>query len=155
MMGMSITGAAVIVSMLAAFNTLGRLVAGYFSDRFGRIVTIRLSCILSVFAQVCLIYSKDVTTLFYIGIAVVGIAFGAFMGIYPGFTADTFGSQNNSVNYGIMCIGFSLAGWLGPQIMKNIYTNSGNYTNAFISAMIFALLGLFLTFLYKFFGNRR
>ena len=55
---------------------------------------------------------------FYAGVSVIGISFGAFMGVFPGFTADQFGAKNNSVNYGIMFIGFAAAGFFGPTVMK-------------------------------------
>ena len=37
------------------------------------------------------------------------------------FTCCQCGPKNNSVNYGIMFIGFALAGYFGPQIMRNIF----------------------------------
>ena len=76
---------------------------------------------------------QGTVALFYVGLSVVGISFGSFMGVYPGFTADQFGPTNNSVNYGIMFIGFALAGYFGPQIMRNIYAANNAYANAFIS----------------------
>ncbi len=87
--------------------------------------------------------------LFYIGICLIGVCFGAFMGIYPGFTADNFGTKNSSVNYGIMFIGFSAAGLIGPQIMSNIYKATGAYQMAFIVAAVMAVVGLALSFLYR------
>ena len=52
------------------------------------------------------------------------------MGVFPGFTADQFGAAHNSVNYGIMFIGFAMAGYFGPTIMKNVYYKNGFYTQA-------------------------
>ncbi|CCL00218.1 nitrate/nitrite transporter [Clostridioides difficile] len=72
------------------------------------------------------------------------------MGIFPGFTVDKFGPKNNSVNYGIMFIGFAFAGYVGPAVMKNVYATDGNYQRAFIIAIVIALIGFILTFLYKY-----
>ena len=71
------------------------------------------------------------------------------MGVYPAFTAGEFGSKNSSVNYGIMFIGFNLAGLLGPIIMGNIYKSTGSYHMAFVIAIVFAIIGLLLSFLYR------
>ena len=71
------------------------------------------------------------------------------MGIFPGFTAAQFGAKHNSVNYGIMFIGFALAGFFGPTIMSNIYETSGTYRSAFAVAAGFTLVGIVLTFVYK------
>lgn len=156
MMNFSVSSAAVTVSILALSNTLGRIVAGSLSDRIGRIGTLRLACLFSALAEICLLFSdKFGTALFYAGIIVAGFTFGGFMGVYPGFTADRFGLKNNSVNYGIMCIGFALAGYFGPLFAKRAYNSTGSYKNAFVYAFIFSLCGLALTFIYQKFTEKR
>lgn len=71
------------------------------------------------------------------------------MGVFPGFTADRFGTKNNSVNYGIMFIGFAAAGYFGPAAMKKIYNTSGSYQQAFLVAAAIGAVGFVLTFLYR------
>lgn len=149
-MGFGAEQAALLVSVLALFNTAGRLLAGVLSDRIGRIGTLRLACLLSAIAQVFLLFSvQGIRGLYYVGIALVGVSFGSFMGVYPGFTADRFGALHNSVNYGIMCIGFALAGYFGPQIAKSTWHLTGSYGPAFSFALVFSAVGLILTFLYQ------
>jgi MFS family permease len=150
MMGMSVAGATATVSTLALFNVIGRIFAGSISDRIGRINTLALACILSVVGMIFLYTSTTGNLIsFYAGIIIIGICFGSFMGVFPGFTADQFGPKNNSVNFGIMFIGFAIAGYFGPTILNNIYGASGSYKNAFLIAMCFSLLGLALTFVYR------
>ncbi|MDO4535218.1 MAG: hypothetical protein Q4B63_05350 [Clostridium perfringens] len=84
--------------------------------------------------------------LFYIGISIIGVCFGSFMGVFPGFTVDQFGVKNNSVNYGIMFIGFAFAGYVGPAVLKNVYAADGSYQRTFVIAIIIAMIGLSLTF---------
>ena len=79
----------------------------------------------------------------------VGVSFGSFMGVYPGFTADQFGARNNSVNYGIMFIGFALAGYFGPQIMRSVYNSTGIYQNAFLIACGLNIAGIILAIFYR------
>lgn len=150
MIGMTAIAASSAVSVLALFNAVGRIAAGYISDRIGRINTLMCACILSVVGLLCLYISKTGSTAtFYIGISVVGISFGSFMGVYPGFTADQFGAKHNSVNYGIMFIGFALAGYFGPQIMTSVYNQNGAYQSAFLIACGLSLAGIALTVLYR------
>ena len=155
MIGMDITGATTAVSTLALFNVMGRVLAGSISDKIGRINTLALSCVLSVIGLACLYFAGagDVS-LFYVGISVVGICFGSFMGVYPGFTADQFGPKNNSVNFGVMFIGFAIAGYFGPTILNNVYGTSGSYNNAFLIAIVFSAAGLLLTFAYRMLKNK-
>jgi hypothetical protein len=67
------------------------------------------------------------------------------MGVYPGFTADRFGLRNNSVNYGIMFIGFAVAGYFGPSTCGRILARTGAYSSAFLVAMGLAVAGIILS----------
>lgn len=155
MIGMSTIAATGVVSTLALFNVLGRIFAGLISDRIGRINTLALACLLSI-AGLSLLYRAelgDVQT-FYVGISIVGISFGAFMGVFPGFTADQFGARNNSVNFGIMFSGFAVAGYVGPTLMMTVFRHTGSFKGAFLLGIGFSLAGLVLTFLYRLFVRR-
>ncbi len=146
-----ISAAAVIVSVLALFNAAGRVVCGVVSDKLGRINTLIACLVLAIIGLGCMFASGDdgSTALFVVGICFVGFAFGAFMGVYPGFTADQFGAKNNGVNYGVMFIAFALAGVLGPMIMRSVFASTGSYQNAYIICIVLAVVGLCLAFLYK------
>lgn len=150
MIGMSAAAATTVVSVLALFNTAGRIVAGYVSDKIGRINTLACAFVLFIVGFVILYFSGegDVAT-FYIGISIIGICFGSLMGVFPGFTADQFGVKNNSVNYGIMFIGFAVAGYFGPTIMNNVYNADGSYQRAFMIAAILGIAGLIMSFIYR------
>ncbi|AIW42253.1 MULTISPECIES: L-lactate MFS transporter [Paenibacillus] len=151
MIGMSAAAATTVVSVLALFNTGGRIVAGYISDKIGRINTLAFSSVFSVIGLTLLYFSGEGSVLtFYIGISVIGLCFGALMGVFPGFTADQFGVRNNSVNYGIMFIGFATAGYFGPSIMSHVYSTDSSYQRAFVIAAVLGITGLVLTFVYKF-----
>lgn len=155
MIGMTAAAAAVAVSILALFNTAGRIVAGYISDKIGRINTLSLAFVISMIGLLCLIFSGEGdVALFYTGISIIGVCFGAFMGVFPGFTVDQFGAKNNSVNYGIMFIGFAFAGYVGPTVLKNVYATYGSYQRAFIIAIVIAIVGLLLTFVYKYMNKK-
>ncbi len=150
MVGMTPAAAAIAVSVLALFNAFGRIVAGTLSDKIGRINTLALACVLGATGLACLYFTgQGATSQFYFGLSIVGISFGSFMGVYPGFTADQFGPKNNSVNYGIMFIGFALAGYFGPQIMRNTLNTTGTYQRAFLIACVFSVVGVVFTFLYR------
>ncbi|WP_099466637.1 L-lactate MFS transporter [Konateibacter massiliensis] len=150
MVGMSVTAATTAVSVLALFNATGRIASGYISDRIGRINMLAIAFVIAL-AGLGTLYmtgNGDVAK-FYVGISAVGFCFGSFMGIFPGFTADQFGTRNNSVNYGIMFIGFAFAGFFGPTLMKQIYTRDAAYQNAFLAAIGISAVGLLLTFVFR------
>lgn len=155
MIGMSVLAATTTVSILSLFNTLGRVVAGYISDKIGRINMLTIIFLLLIIGLACLYTSGSGDVLrFHLGISIIGICFGSIMGIFPGFTADKFGSKNNSVNYGIMFIGFALAGFFGPTIMSGLSLKYESYQPAFLVAMGLSIAGLLLTYLYRLMDRR-
>lgn len=156
MVGMTPMAASTAVSILAVFNALGRIFAGALSDRIGRINTLMGSCVLSICGLLLLyITASGGYATFYLGIALVGVCFGAFMGVFPGFTADRFGAKNNSVNYGIMFIGFAAAGYFGPTIMRNVYAANGIYQPAFLIACGLNVAGVVLSLVYRLMTAKR
>lgn len=156
LVGMSVVAATTAVSALAFFNAAGRIVAGFLSDKIGRINTLTLASALAI----CGLGSLYMTSAggyvtFYVGIGIVGLCYGAFMGVFPGFTADMFGVKNNSVNYGIMFIGLAVAGYFGPTTMRKVFMADGVYTRAFLIAGAFSAAGLLLTFIYRAFTKKK
>ena len=150
MIGMSAAEAAIIVSVLALFNTFGRIFAGMISDRIGCINT--LSCVyVAAAAAMGILYMSagGSVVLFYIGVCLTGACFGSLMGVYPGFTAGRFGARYSSVNYGIMFIGFNAAGLLGPIIVSNVFGKNGIYQPVFVIALVFAVIGLILSIAFR------
>jgi len=150
MVGMDAASAALVVSMLAVFNMLGRIVAGALSDRLGVVGTIRLVFCVSLAGLALLAFAGGGAVVpFVVGVCLVGFAFGSIMGVYPGFTASQFGTRNNSVNYGIMFCGFALAGFFGPTIMTSLYAAMGSYPPAFFVAAALSAVGLGLTLAFE------
>ena len=150
MVGLEAASAALVVSVLAVFNMLGRIVAGFASDRLGAVGTIRLVFVVSLVGLTLLVVSgAGAAVPFIAGVCLVGFSFGSIMGIYPGFTAGQFGARNNSVNYGIMFIGFALAGFFGPTIMTSLRAATGSYPPTFLVAAALAVVGLVLTFMFE------
>lgn len=142
MMGMTPAAAAVVVSVIALFNTLGRLVSGVVSDRLGATGTLRITFAASLLASVFIFFCTESSAgVFCICLAVIGFAFGGIMGVYPGFTAQRFGRRNNSVNYGVMFIGFALAGLIGPMVMNAVFNAAGRYQPAFLASAFLAAAG--------------
>jgi len=150
MVGMSVAAATSVVSILALFNAAGRVSAGFVSDKIGRVNTLALMLVFAILGLGLLYFSgKGDIAQFYIGVSIVGMCFGSFMGVYPGFTADQFGPKHSGFNYGIMFIGFGLAGVIGPMLMTNVYKASGSYQSAFMVAAVLALVGIIFSFIYR------
>lgn len=139
--------AATTVTLLALFNALGRVGCGWLSDKIGKINTICIMLFVGIIGFILLLNTgADQIALFRVGVACIGLAFGAFMGVYPGFCASQFGAANNGVNYGIMFVGFSLAGIIGPKLLL---AYEAPYHTAYIVAIILAAVGIVMSFVYR------
>lgn len=144
--------ATMFVSILCLFNTAGRLVSGTVSDKLGRINTLTIATVMALIG-LGVLYVSELTAsmaLFAVGVILIGICFGTFMGVFPGFCADRFGTKYNTINYGIMWLGFSAAGIIGPSILSSVYSSTGKYQGAFVIAFAMAAFGLILGFVYRF-----
>lgn len=95
--GMTAAAAAVSVSVIALFNMAGRLVAGILSDHLGRITVLAGALCLSLAGLFTLMTAgMGDFAQYYLGCVLVGLSFGAFMAIYPGFTAERFGTAHST-----------------------------------------------------------
>ena len=133
--------AALIVSIVAIGNTLGRLVWGFISDKIGRnqalIIMSAIICIAGI--SLYFVIGANIFILFVILAVLIAMCYGGSMGVYPSLTSHRYGLKNNGVNYGIMFTAFALGGFLGPVIANAVYTQTSSYAT---SLLIVGLLGL-------------
>lgn len=157
MIGSPIATASLLVSVLSLFNMVGRLVAGILSDKFGRINVLTIALIIAAAGLAALLIASFSASLpiYAVGLILIGISFGTFLGVYPGFCADQFGTKYNSVNYGILWLGYAIAAIAGPSTLSGVYGSTGHYSFAFIISFGVALLGLVLTFVYRAMARRK
>lgn len=72
----------------------------------------------------------------------IGLGYGAFSEVYPGLTADQFGQKHQGINYGIMFIGLSIAGIVGPLVASQVYLRNGTYSIAFAIGAGLCVVGI-------------
>jgi MFS transporter, OFA family, oxalate/formate antiporter len=111
--------AALAVSALAAGNLIGRLVAGWVSDRIGRLPA--LTAALATAAVAVGGLTGPATPLVVLaGFLVSGLAYGAVSSLVPAATADRVGADAFSVTYGRVFTGWGCAGLLAPLAGERI-----------------------------------
>ena len=157
MLALLLCGAVTGMMILSHAQTIGMTVmglsataaaTGVLSDYLGRTGTLALALVSSLTGLAALtLASADTVALFYAGLAAVGFSLGAFMGVYPGFTAQEFGTRHNSVNFALMFMGFALAGTVGPALMTQL--QSAGFATACGAAAFIAALGFIFIGLYR------
>lgn len=144
------------VVMLAIFNTSGRLVGGFFSDKIGRTNTMLLFFLLQALNMFAFSHYTTANMLLF-GAACTGLCYGTIFPLFPSTTADYYGLKNLGVNYGFVFTAFGAAAYLGPIFIGGRYadaaTKAGNaahaYDQAYIVCAIMLIAGAVLSLMLK------
>jgi Arabinose efflux permease len=133
------TAAVILVPVLAIFNALGRVFAGFLSDKLGRIRAMMLVFFVQAINMFLFTFFTSVPVLM-IGSAVAGIAYGAVFSLFPTTTAEFFGMKNLGVNYGMIFTGWGIAGVVGPILGGMVADKTGSYSYGYIVAGVFLVI---------------
>ncbi len=137
----------IMVALFAFFNAVGRLVAGWLSDRVGRskamilvFGTMTLALLYILFIQAPLAMGLAIT--------VLGMTYGGLYSIFPAATVSYFGEENFGANFGLIFTGLAVAG-IFPLIAGYLFEQQGNFNSTFILLLIISMVAVLLSFLIK------
>jgi OFA family oxalate/formate antiporter-like MFS transporter len=152
--GYTSAGAAAIVGIFAIFNGGGRIVWAAASDFTGRMPAFALMLGLQ---GVCLLILPHASNkaLFFVLAAIVYLCYGGGFGTMPATAGDYFGVRYAGAIYGLMLIGWSLGGIIGPIVISALIGGDKNYTVGYTTIGIIALVSMVLTFITKIPAARR
>ena len=131
------------VAMLAIFNTLGRLVSGFLSDRIGRPRTMVLAFVLQAINMMAFVHYTTPSLLIF-GSAFAGLCYGTIFTLMPAATADFYGVRNLGVNYGLVFTAFGVAGVTGPILGGKICDLTGSYAMSYTMSAVMLLAAALL-----------
>jgi OFA family oxalate/formate antiporter-like MFS transporter len=136
------------VAILAIFNTSGRVVSGFLSDRIGRTNTMILAFVLQAINMFAFAHYTTPALLIF-GAAFTGVCYGTIFTLFPAATADFYGIRNLGVNYGLVFTAFGIAGVVGPILGGKIRDSFGAYAHSYTISAIMLLLGAAMALLVK------
>lgn len=135
----NIPNAVYLASILAVFNSGGRIAAGILSDKIGGVKTLLLAFILQGINMV-LFATFDSEFTLIIGTAVAAVGYGTLLAVFPSITADFYGLKNYGTNYGVLYTSWGIGGAIGSAVVGLSFAHSDSYGLAYtISA---AMLGV-------------
>jgi len=142
--GYTKAGAAGLVGALAIFNGGGRIVWAVISDRTGRMPAFAAMLGLQ---GICLLLIPHASsaTLFFILAAIIYLCYGGGFGTMPATAGDYFGVKHAGAIYGLMILGWSLGGIIGPLVISALIGGGKNYTLGYSVVAIIALVAIVLT----------
>lgn len=143
--GYTTAGAATVVGVLAIFNGAGRIVWAAASDYIGRMPAFAAMLGLQGGCLLILPHASN-GVLFFALAAVVYLCYGGGFGTMPATAGDFFGVRNAGAIYGLMLIGWSLGGVIGPVVISWLLGDGEPaYTLAYSTIGVIALAAVALT----------
>lgn len=143
-LGPGTAGAA--VSLLAAGNLAGRLGAGWWSDRVGRLPALAAALAATGVAIAGLAVSAAPGVVLT-GLLVVGLAYGAVSALVPAATADRVGARAFPAVYGRVFTAWGCAGLLAPLLGPGMTDGGGPQAGLLLLAVPLALAAAALSVL--------
>jgi MFS transporter, OFA family, oxalate/formate antiporter len=141
--GYTAAGAAAVVGILSLFNGGGRIFWAWVSGFTGRMTAFALMLGLQ---GVCLLIIPHASNaaLFFILAAIIYLCYGGGFGTMPATAGDFFGVKHAGAIYGLMIIGWSLGGIIGPPIIAALIGGDKNYVSGYTVIGIIALVAIIL-----------
>jgi OFA family oxalate/formate antiporter-like MFS transporter len=145
---MAVAGAA--VTILALFNTLGRITWGFIGGILEGKKTILISLVST--AAVCLaapFVVKNNST-FYLFTILAGFNYSACLVLYAAEIANQYGTERMGTVYSTLFLCNGIAGFISPPLAGKIFDSVGSYTPAFLIFGSLSFISIFLFyFIYK------
>lgn len=141
-LGVSAAGAAKLLGAVGGFGVLGKLLFGRMGDMFGS-KKILILCTILLIGSFAFLSGVNFVWGFYLFVCVFGIAYGGCVVSHAPLVAWLFGLGSLGLILGVLNVGFTLGGALGPFFTGFMFDIMGNYWVAFL---VCALLGIIIIF---------
>ena len=138
--GYSTTAATRFLSILLASSLGGRVVVGYFADRFKKKNTMALFYLLigGAIPLLCIARQPLAALAFTV---VFGFAMGADYMLIPLVTAECFGVASLGKLLALIIMGYSIGQWIAPWIAGRVFDAFHGYSLAWAILSVAGLLG--------------
>ncbi|MGY3571588.1 OFA family MFS transporter [Vibrio sp. SCSIO 43135] len=145
----NLPNAVYLASILAVFNSGGRVAAGILSDKIGCVRTLLLAFILQGINMVLFsTFSSEFTLI--IGTAIAAVGYGTLLAVFPSITAEYYGLKNYGTNYGVLYTAWGIGGAIGAAVVGYSMTQgAGSYGLAYTISAVMMGVCVVLAFVTK------
>ncbi|CCO47925.1 putative OXALATE:FORMATE ANTIPORTER [Vibrio nigripulchritudo SOn1] len=126
----NLPNAVYLASILAVFNSGGRVAAGILSDKIGGVRTLLLAFVLQGINMVLFATFTSEFTLI-IGTAIAAVGYGTLLAVFPSITAEYYGLKNYGTNYGVLYTSWGIGGAIGAAVVGYSMTHGGGFGLAY------------------------
>ena len=143
--GISPMSAASLLTIMGLCSILGRLTAGFFSDRIGATRVLFSGLFLQ---GVMILWLSRMNTLgmFYFFAFFFGIAYGGNLVMIPRLTSSIFGVRYIGAIYGSLSVADGIGFAIGPLLAGYLFDLSGTYNHAFLITAAGVFMAVAFTF---------
>ncbi len=136
--------AAAMLAVLGGVSVLGRLVLGAVGENFGTRNSLRMMLLVQALAMLWLAASKG-SWMLWIFSFLFGFSYGGLASMFPLVTSEYFGVFAMGSIFGLILLGATLGGVVGPWLAGFIFDSAGQYFYGFLAGMFSMAMGLILT----------
>jgi len=140
-LGIAVTSAAAVLSLVGAGSIAGRIIMGSISDKIGVKASLIISLSIPILTFIWLQSANEMWML-YLFAPTYGFAYGALMAMMVLTAAMMFGLPALGVIIGVISFMYSLGGAAGPAMSGYLFDITGSYNAAFLVCAMLAALGL-------------
>ena len=146
--GVDPDAAAGMLAVIGGVSVLGRLVLGELGARF--LLSKALGAMLFLQAISMVWLSLSTNSLMLWGFTLLfGFSYGGLASLFPLITAKYFGLLALGSIFGLILLGATLGGVIGPWLGGAVFDLTGSYSVGFLSGAGSMLLGVLLTFMLR------
>jgi len=134
----------IFVALFAFFNAVGRIAAGFVTDRIGPKKAMTLDFSVTLLALALLLQATSPFSMGFI-VSILGLVYGGLYTLFPATIAAYFGEKDLGLVYGLIFTGLG-AGGLFPLITGYLFDRQGDFYGAYIILVIACAAVLILSF---------
>jgi len=139
---LSSKNAALMVSIFAIFNGIGRPLFGFLTDKLSPLKAAAIAYALLITASGLMLMTKGLLIIYFISFSLLWLTLGGWLAIAPTATTIFFGLKFYSQNYGIIFTAYGVGAILGVLISGYIRDSLGSYIYVFYPMLFLGFLGL-------------
>ena len=145
-LGVSAAGAANILAIIGGATIVGKVALGSAADRIGNKYIFAISFIMMSASSFWLVPATKVWMLYPFAV-VFGFAWSGLATAQSPLVAGLFGLSSHGLIFGVMSLGLTIGGAVGPFLTGYIFDVTGSYQVSFLVCAAISIVGLLSTVL--------
>jgi OFA family oxalate/formate antiporter-like MFS transporter len=146
--GVSPGRATLMLAVIGGISVLGRVALGAVGEKLGLKKSLALLLIIQALTMFWLAFSKE-TWMVWIFSFLFGFSYGGLASIFPLVTVEYFGLFAMGAIFGLILLGATIGGVIGPWLAGFIFDLTSRYFWGFIAGGLSMLLGLVLVIMLR------